>query len=82
MTPRSEPLKNMGASVRARLTDKARSRGDDVQLFLLRFAIERLIYRLAQRKSLAHRRQSSWTLPLPGARPDPPSVIQPFSRTV
>ena len=50
MTPRSEPLKNVGASVRARLTDKARTRGDDVQLFLLRFAIERLIYRLAQSK--------------------------------
>lgn len=50
MTPRGEPPKNMGASVRARLTDKARSRGDDVQLILLRFAIERLIYRLAQSK--------------------------------
>src|SRR5579871_1194369 len=50
MTPRGEPLKNVGASVRARLTDKARTRGDDVQLFLLRFAIERLIYRLAQSK--------------------------------
>lgn len=50
MTPRGEPLKNVGASVRARLTDKARSRGDNVQLILLRFAIERLIYRLAQSK--------------------------------
>lgn len=50
MTPRGEPPKNMGASVRARLTDKARSRGDNVQLFLLRFAIERLIYRLSQSK--------------------------------
>ncbi|HEX3666844.1 MAG TPA: nucleotidyl transferase AbiEii/AbiGii toxin family protein [Rhizomicrobium sp.] len=50
MTPRSEPPKNMAASVRARLTDKARNRGDDVQLLLLRFAIERLIYRLAQSK--------------------------------
>lgn len=50
MTPRAEPPKNMGASVRARLTDKARARGDDVQFILLRFAIERLIYRLAQSK--------------------------------
>jgi predicted nucleotidyltransferase component of viral defense system len=50
MTPRGEPPKNMGASVRARLTDKARSRGDNVQLILLRFAIERLIYRLSQSK--------------------------------
>ena len=48
MTPRAESPKNMGASVRARLTDKARARGDDVQFILLRFAIERLIYRLAQ----------------------------------
>jgi len=50
MTPRGEAPKNMGASVRARLTDKARTRGDNVQLVLLRFAIERLIYRLAQSK--------------------------------
>lgn len=50
MTPRGEPPKNIGASVRARLTDKARRRGDDVQLILLRFAIERLIYRLSQSK--------------------------------
>lgn len=41
------PRKNIAASVRARLTDKARARGDDVQLLLRRFAIERLIYRLA-----------------------------------
>jgi hypothetical protein len=50
MTSRGEVLKNIGASVRARLTDKARSRGDNVQLILLRFAIERLIYRLTQSK--------------------------------
>lgn len=50
MTPRGAAPKNMGVSVRARLTDKARNRGDDVQLILLRFAIERLIYRLAQSK--------------------------------
>jgi hypothetical protein len=41
---------NVAASVRARLTDQARSRGDDVQLVLLRFAIERLMFRLAQGK--------------------------------
>jgi len=50
MTPCGEPPRNMAASVRARLTDKARSRGDNVQLILLRFAIERLIYRLSQSK--------------------------------
>jgi len=42
------PLKNVGASVRARLTDYARQRGENVQLLMTRFAIERLIYRLAQ----------------------------------
>lgn len=42
------PLKNVGASVRARLTDQARARGDNAQLLMLRFAIERLLYRLAQ----------------------------------
>ena len=42
------PLKNIGASVRTRLTDQARARGDNAQLLMLRFAIERLLYRLAQ----------------------------------
>lgn len=42
------PLKNVGASVRTRLTDQARARGDNAQLLMLRFAIERLLYRLAQ----------------------------------
>lgn len=42
------PLKNVGASVRARLTDYARQRGENAQLLMTRFAIERLIYRLAQ----------------------------------
>jgi len=44
------PGGTIAASVRARLTDQARKRGDDVQLVLLRFAIERLIFRLAQSK--------------------------------
>ena len=42
------PLKNVGASVRARLTDYARQRDENAQRVMLRFAIERLIYRLAQ----------------------------------
>lgn len=42
------PLKSVGASVRARLTDYARQRGENAQLVMQRFAIERLIYRLAQ----------------------------------
>jgi Nucleotidyl transferase AbiEii toxin, Type IV TA system len=47
---RRAPAGNVAASVRARLTDQARSRGEDVQLVLLRFAIERLMFRLAQSK--------------------------------
>lgn len=42
------PLKNIGASVRARLTDYARQQNENAQLVMTRFAIERLIYRLAQ----------------------------------
>lgn len=42
------PLKDVGASVRARLTDRARANKEDAQLLFLRYAIERLLYRLAQ----------------------------------
>ena len=38
---------NIGASVRARLLAKAKERGDDFNLVLLRYANERLLYRLA-----------------------------------
>lgn len=40
--------KNMSASVRARLTDLARKQGEDFQLVLTRYAIERLLYRLTR----------------------------------
>jgi hypothetical protein len=40
--------KNMAAPVRARLTDLARRQGEDFQLVLTRYAIERLLYRLAR----------------------------------
>jgi predicted nucleotidyltransferase component of viral defense system len=40
--------KDVGASVRARLLQLARERGDDFQLILTRFANERLLYRLTQ----------------------------------
>jgi len=46
VTPKP-PLKNVGASVRARLTHAARERKENVQLALTRFAIERLLYRLS-----------------------------------
>ena len=42
------PLKNVGHSVRTRLTDQARARGENAQLVMTRFAIERLLYRLSQ----------------------------------
>ena len=42
------PLKNVGQSVRTRLTDKARARGENAQLVMTRYAIERLLYRLSQ----------------------------------
>lgn len=42
------PLKNIGASVRARLTRIAQERKEDVQLALTRYAIERFLYRLGQ----------------------------------
>lgn len=40
-------VKDVGASVKDRLLRLARSRGDDYQLLLLRYANERLLYRLA-----------------------------------
>lgn len=41
------PLKDLGASVRARLLRLARERGEDYQLLLMRHANERLLFRLA-----------------------------------
>lgn len=40
-------LKNVGASVRARLLDLARKEGSDFQILLTRYALERLLYRLS-----------------------------------
>lgn len=42
--------KNIAASVRARLTNQAKERGEDLQYLLMRFAVERLLYRLSQSK--------------------------------
>ena len=42
-----EKPKNVPASVRARLTEFARKRGDEFQLVLTRYAIERFLYRLS-----------------------------------
>ena len=48
-----KPMKNVAASVQAKLLMRARTRGDDFQLILLRYANERLLFRLA---SSAHAR--------------------------
>jgi predicted nucleotidyltransferase component of viral defense system len=42
-----KPPKDMGASVNARLLRIAKERGEDFQLVLLRYANERLLFRLA-----------------------------------
>jgi predicted nucleotidyltransferase component of viral defense system len=39
---------NAGASVRQRLRNLAHERGEDFQQILVRYALERLLYRLAQ----------------------------------
>src|ERR1700675_2622246 len=40
-------LRNIGASVRARLLDRARAQRSDFQILLTRYALERLLYRLS-----------------------------------
>ncbi len=43
-----EPLKNVGASVRARLLQRSRDERTDFQILLTRYALERLLYRLSR----------------------------------
>lgn len=43
-----EPKKDLPASVRARLLNLAKQRGEDLDLVLKRFGIERLLYRLSE----------------------------------
>jgi hypothetical protein len=40
-------LRNIGASVRARLLDRARAERSDFQILLTRYSLERLLYRLS-----------------------------------
>lgn len=47
-------IRNIGASVRVRLLQLARKQGEDFQLMLTRYALERLLYRLS-RSSYADR---------------------------
>lgn len=43
-----EPVRNMGASVRARLQNISRGRKQTFQLVLTHYVLERLLYRLSQ----------------------------------
>lgn len=43
-----EPLKNVGASVRARLLQRSRDERADFHIMLTRYALERLLYRLSR----------------------------------
>jgi predicted nucleotidyltransferase component of viral defense system len=43
-----EPLKNVGASARARLLQRSRDERTDFQILLTRYALERLLYRLSR----------------------------------
>jgi hypothetical protein len=45
-----KPLQNMGASVRARLLNLARERNQPFELLLIRYTLERLLYRLGTSK--------------------------------
>ena len=54
----AKPTRNVGASVRARLLNLARDRGQPFDLVITRYALERLLYRLsesAHRNELASR---------------------------
>lgn len=55
--PKRKEIKNVGASVRARLTTLSRTSGQPFDLLLTRFAIERLLYRLAASSCPAFRSQ-------------------------
>jgi len=45
-----KPLQNIGASVRARLLNLARERNQPFELLLIRYTLERLLYRLSTSK--------------------------------
>ena len=45
--PMPREPRNIGASVRARLLDRARAERSDFQILLTRYALERLLYRLS-----------------------------------
>ncbi len=46
MSPKQ--LRDVAASVRQRLLNRSRERGEDFQLFLTHYAVERLLYRLSR----------------------------------
>lgn len=48
-----KPLQNVGASVRARLLNLAKERNQPFELLLIRYTLERLLYRLCKKASIA-----------------------------
>ena len=49
-----EPVRNLGASVRARLQNISRQRNQTFQLVLTHYVLERLLYRLSQSRHRDH----------------------------
>jgi hypothetical protein len=49
-----KPLRNIGASVRARLLNLAKERNQPFELLLTRYVLERLLYRLGESKHRDH----------------------------
>jgi hypothetical protein len=47
LLPMARDPRNIGASVRARLLERARAERSDFQILLTRYALERLLYRLS-----------------------------------
>ena len=45
-----KPIQNIGASVRARLLNLAKERNQPFELLLVRYTLERLLYRLSKSK--------------------------------
>src|SRR5258707_15025542 len=45
-----KPLQNLGASIRARLLNRAKERNQPFEILLTRYALERLLYRLGSSK--------------------------------
>jgi hypothetical protein len=54
-------VKNIGASVRARINNKAKADNVNTQFLLTRYALERMLYRLAVFEHRDCRPKSAWS---------------------